>query len=83
MTTNRAGLRLTGCAVVLRWCATCLDETMFDQPECADRHGGDCPEWVCVTCGDALLLGFAPLQPAHDGRASRTGRAGRRRRVVA
>ena len=47
-------------AVVLRWCTTCLTETMFEQPDCADGHEGDCPEWVCVTCGDALLLGFAP-----------------------
>lgn len=46
--------------MVLRWCTTCLHEAMFEQPDCVDGHEGDCPEWVCVTCGDALLLGFAP-----------------------
>jgi hypothetical protein len=46
--------------IVLRWCATCLDETMFEQPDCPDHPRGECPEWVCVACGEALLLGFAP-----------------------
>lgn len=49
-------------AVVLRWCATCVAETMFEQPECRDGHGADCPEWVCVTCGEALLLGYPPAE---------------------
>ena len=49
---------MTTSAVVLRWCSTCRDEVMFEQPECRDEHGGDCPEWVCVQCGEALLLGF-------------------------
>ena len=57
-------------AVVLRWCATCLAETMFEQPECPDGHGADCPEWVCVTCGDALLLGYAPAELTAPARAA-------------
>jgi hypothetical protein len=57
-------------AVVVRWCATCLAETMFEQPECLDGHEGDCPEWVCVTCGDALLLGYAPADVAVTARSA-------------
>ena len=45
-------------AVVLRWCTTCAAETTFEQPICDEGHGGDCPEWSCVECGEALLLGF-------------------------
>ena len=59
---------MTTSAVVLRWCATCLDETMFEQPECHDQHGGECPEWVCVSCGEALLLGFVPPERVHRRR---------------
>jgi len=46
-------------AVVVRWCTTCQDDVMFEQPGCTDAHGGDCPEWTCVQCGDAVLVGFS------------------------
>ena len=32
---------------------------MFEQPGCTDDHGGDCPEWTCVGCGDAMFVGFS------------------------
>ncbi len=41
-------------------CVLCGQETLFEQPPCADGHtedGGECPEWVCTDCGSALLLG--------------------------
>ncbi len=41
-------------------CPTCDDVTDHVQPPCADGHtddGGDCPEWICVDCGTALLIG--------------------------
>ena len=41
-------------------CAVCAEETVVEQPPCADGHaedGLDCPEWVCTGCGEALLLG--------------------------
>jgi hypothetical protein len=41
-------------------CPTCDDVTEYVQPPCVDGHtddGGECPEWVCVDCGDALLIG--------------------------
>ena len=43
------------------WCSTCRAEVLFEQPDCLEEHGADCPEWVCVQCGDAVLLGFDPL----------------------
>ena len=46
-------------AVVVRWCATCQDDVMFEQPGCPDEHGGDCPEWTCVQCGEAVLVGYS------------------------
>jgi hypothetical protein len=44
--------------IAVRHCSTCRHDTMFEQPACVDDHGFDCPELVCVECGDALLLGF-------------------------
>ena len=41
-------------------CPTCDDVAVFVQPPCADGHtedGGLCPEWICVDCGAALLIG--------------------------
>ena len=49
-------------AVVVRWCTTCEDDVMFEQPGCSDDHGGDCPEWTCVGCGDAMFVGFTPAE---------------------
>lgn len=58
---------MTKFAVVVRWCTTCQDDTEFEQPGCADGHGGDCPEWACAGCGDAVLVGFAlPEAPARS-----------------
>ena len=48
---------------VVRWCATCRDDVAFEQPSCVDGHGLDCPEWVCVRCGEAVIVGFADAQP--------------------
>ncbi|MQA83607.1 MAG: hypothetical protein GEV03_02975 [Streptosporangiales bacterium] len=41
-----------------RHCSTCGEERGFEQPPCEDGHGPDCPEWVCVECGSAILMGF-------------------------
>ncbi len=40
-----------------RWCAECGDERAFDQPPCLDGHAGECPEWCCVECGAAVVIG--------------------------
>jgi hypothetical protein len=46
-------------------CPECCDERTFEQPldsigECEDGHGLDCPEWMCVDCGYAMLLATYP-----------------------
>ena len=41
-------------------CPECDEVRDFVQPPCADGHtadGDDCPEWVCVDCGTAVLAG--------------------------
>jgi hypothetical protein len=41
-------------------CPPCGEIREFVQPPCADGHtddGGECPEWICVDCGAALLIG--------------------------
>ena len=43
--------------VLLRWCSTCRADVDFERPDCLDGHDGDCPELVCVVCGDAVLVG--------------------------
>ena len=48
-------------------CPTCADVTDFVQPPCLDGHtedGGECPEWICVDCGTALLIGDVGTAPA-------------------
>jgi hypothetical protein len=45
-------------------CAPCGEITEFTQPPCADGHtddGGECPEWACVECGAAVVLGELSL----------------------
>ena len=43
-------------------CPPCGEIREFVQPPCADGHtddGGECPEWICVDCDAALLIGDA------------------------
>jgi hypothetical protein len=40
---------------VLRHCSSCGEEREFEAPPCSDDHGYDCPELVCVRCGEALV----------------------------
>lgn len=44
----------------VRHCPGCTAEREFVQPPCADGHGSECPEWMCVECGTALLVQFDP-----------------------
>jgi hypothetical protein len=47
---------------LLRWCSGCADVREFEVPDCAEGHGGDCPELICTGCGEALLVAF-PQSP--------------------
>jgi hypothetical protein len=46
-----------------RYCTGCSEERDFEQfhadpGSCPDVRDGDCPEWACTVCGDALLIGL-------------------------
>jgi hypothetical protein len=48
-------------------CPLCGGTREFVQPPCVDGHtedGGECPEWACVDCGTAMLIGVAPVAAA-------------------
>ena len=53
---------------LFRWCSTCATEAAFEQPDCSDGHGADCPELVCVLCGDALVVDLLPTSRARRPR---------------
>src|ERR687895_596693 len=46
---------------LMHHCSACGTERPFEQPPCLDGHGDDCPEWVCVDCGGAVLIGLPPI----------------------
>jgi hypothetical protein len=54
-------------AMIEAYCPECADLEAFEQPPCVDGHGADCPEWLCLTCGAALLIDVpvAPVEPPH------------------
>ena len=46
-----------------RHCTGCGDERPFEQlhaepGSCPDVPDGDCPEWGCSMCGEALFIGL-------------------------
>jgi hypothetical protein len=62
------------------YCPDCGETRAFaqvhpDPGSCSEASGGICPEWYCIACGAALLLGTipAPWQPLST--AELTGRA--------
>ena len=56
---------------LFRWCSTCATEAAFERPDCPDGHGADCPELVCVLCGDALMVDLLPTRRARQARVGR------------
>ncbi len=63
------------------FCPECEDVSVFEQPPCGDGHGGDCPEWFCVTCGCAVIEGevqvIAMIEREVRPSARDTGRSAR------
>jgi len=49
-------------AMIELYCPECTELQAFEQPPCVDGHGADCPEWLCLNCGTALLID-TPLEP--------------------
>jgi hypothetical protein len=52
-----------------RYCAGCGEVRVFEQfhadlAGCPDVPDGDCAEWGCVSCGEALIIGL-PATAVH------------------
>jgi len=55
-----------------RYCIGCSQERSFEQMHaepgsCPDAADGDCPEWGCPVCGDALFIGFLVSEHVNSG----------------
>src|SRR5260370_4368099 len=58
-----------------RYCTGCSEERLFEQfhaepASCPDAPEGDCQEWGCTECGEALIIGFPLRDPARSRAAS-------------
>jgi hypothetical protein len=59
-----------------RYCTGCSDERLFEQMHaesagCPDAPDGECPEWGCSVCGDALFIGLPVREHVTGGSTSR------------
>jgi hypothetical protein len=59
-----------------RHCDGCNEEQLFEQfhaepASCPDVPDGDCQEWACTLCGDALIIGLPLRQYAESDRTTR------------
>jgi hypothetical protein len=66
-----------------RYCAGCSEDRPFGQLHadpggCPDVPDGDCPEWGCLVCGDAFLIGVPAQEPASTARTVRAALSGAR-----
>jgi len=57
---SRPGLIMPG---LIMSCAGCNEEQLFERAHaepasCPDVLDGDCQEWACTVCGDALIIGL-------------------------
>ena len=50
--------------LVLRDCSTCGEQRAFEAVVCAESHGADCPELVCIDCGEAVFVGVFEFEAA-------------------
>ena len=62
------------------YCPDCRENGTFaqahsDPGNCSDASGGMCPEWYCIACGAAVLLGTVPARRQPLSMAELTGRA--------
>ena len=48
----------------VRHCSVCGQARSFELLPCADGHGADCPELVCVECGYVVVVAEAPAERA-------------------
>jgi len=60
-------------------CLACTAVRAFEQPPCGEGHEPACPEWICTSCGTALLIGPAPVTVLSSRRRRATARGHDRR----
>jgi hypothetical protein len=63
-------------AQLIRHCAGCNEERLFEQfhaepASCPDAPDGDCWEWGCTMCGDALIIGLPVPEYISSARTTR------------
>jgi hypothetical protein len=61
---------------LIRYCTGCSDERAFEQlhtdpASCPDVPDGECLEWGCPVCGDALFIGLPVREHVTSGSTSR------------
>ena len=64
--------------LVLRWCADCRTQQLFEVPPCGDGHdasAGGCPDLACTACGAAAVRGIAETAVVGAATAARTSAA--------
>ena len=59
-----------------RHCTGCGEERLFEQlhaepTSCPDVRDGECPEWGCSVCGEALFIGLPVRARVSTGSTSR------------
>ena len=59
-----------------KYCAGCSEERLFERyhaepASCPDVPDGECPEWGCTSCGEALIIGLPVPGWASSDRAIR------------
>jgi hypothetical protein len=59
-----------------RYCAGCSDERLFEPfhaeaASCPDAADGECLEWGCTVCGEAVIIGLPLRETAGGTSASR------------
>ena len=64
--------------LLTRYCTGCGEERPFEQLHaepagCPDVPDGDCPEFGCSVCGDALFIGLPVRQHVTSGSTSAVG----------
>ena len=63
-----------------RYCTGCSEDQLFEQfhaeaAGCPDVADGDCQEWACAVCGDALIIGLPLREQASRASTSQAASA--------
>lgn len=54
--------------LVVRFCPACGDDRAMEQPPCTEHS--ECPEWICIECGTAVVVGWLDIDAPGAGAAA-------------